>query len=172
MESYRVGLTTPMELTALKRELAEAAELKSIAKENRIFALKIVLKVFIFIIALSALLFLLMISLAKRDGVSPRVFGYSISNIKNDRMSPSLPSGSFVIARSTKAAKAGDAVIYTNAAGTRFAGRIAQKLQSQDGKSEYTARFDNSELFPDTVTLNGDKIESVILIRIPILKIK
>ncbi len=174
MEPSRAGLTAPAELAAMKRELSEAAELKNIAKEKRIFALKILLKVFLFIISISALLFLLLLSLAKRDGSSPALFGFSLSQIKNDHMSPSIPSGSVVVAQrkiNGFSVKEGDVVIYTSAAGMRSAARITRKSQSSVGGEEYTAGFDNSLSFPDPVTFSGDRIDSVIIFKIPLLEL-
>lgn len=174
MEPSRVGLTTPTELAAMKKELTEASELKSITREKRVFVLKIIMKALFCIVLITSLLFLMMISLAKKDGSSPSLLGFSLCQIKNDRMSASLPSGSFVLTQNIKnefSLNEGDTVIYTSTAGTLSVARIVQKYQDSGGAAKYTAKFDNSKTFPELVTLDRESIRSVFIFKVPYIQL-
>lgn len=174
MDPSRTGLTTESELYAMKKELEEASSPKNMAKEKRIFALLLLIKIILYIAAVLLAVFLLLLASVKPSGSSPFFFGLGFSSLNNDRMSPSYSSGNLVFVRkpaSPSSIKEGVIVLYTNDAGVRSAAQITHVVELIGGGAEYNARFENQLSFPDPVNLSYDKIDSIIIFKIPYIKL-
>lgn len=171
MEQVRKGLTTPEQLEAMKRELAEATDPVKVARLRRKRSLKRVGDAFFILLILCLVFVLYQVISVKRAGKTPSLYGYYLFSIETESMSPTLPVGSvFMAHRPSEAStlKVGTIVTFKNLKGERVTHRIVQVNRDLDGNVSYRTKGDNPINSIDKDDLTPDRVEAVFVFKVPL----
>jgi signal peptidase len=98
---------------------------------------------------------------SKRDGGIPSVFGYSVFRVETGSMVPTLPIGSYIIAKSAESPEllpVGTIVTFRFLSGTVVTHRIMEVIAEPDGKVRYRTKGDNPINDPDPELLTPDRV--------------
>jgi signal peptidase I len=174
MEPSRTGLTTPEQLEAMKKELAEAESPKNIARAKIAFALIILFKLMLFILFIIIVFTSFQMLALKADGKSPVIFGYSLNLVKTESMYPAFPTGSVVLTRKAEDSaylSAGDVVIVKGRGDEQITSRILLVSKGDKNSIQYLAKGDNTDKSFTSYSFTPNMIESVIIFKIPFLRL-
>ncbi len=172
MEEPRRGLTTPEQLEAMKKELEKASDPKRLARLRKKRILK---NIGGFVLALLIILLVSVtaqIMIAKSTGRVRSLFGFYLYSLRTDAMSPSLPRGSVILSRSPEYLPPlgpGAVVTFYDSEGGISTLRISEASGYSDEKRTYRVNADNPETGSVSETLSPDRIEAVLIIKIPLV---
>ncbi len=173
MDEPRRGLTTPEQLEAMKRELAEASDPRRLARLRKKRILK---KIGVFILALLFICLAavaIQIMIAKSYGRVKGLFGFYIYSVQTDAMAPALPSGSVILSRSplySPQVGPGAIVTFFDSNGERLTLRVTESVENPDGKTVYYVNGDNPQGMRLSEAIAPERIEAVFIRKIPFIR--
>jgi len=176
-----VTYTTQEEIDALREEIRIAkTKRKYIARKSAV-AVKPKKKLLRFFSVAKTVFFILLVTflctilvsvlIAKNSGNSPNVFGYQIYVFKTGSMSPTFPVGTAIVTKIPKNPEkldVGTIVTFVDD-GAVITHRIIE-MKKENGEVFYRTKGDNPDNSPDLNLLTPDRVKSVFVMKIPLIK--
>ncbi|HPE95852.1 MAG TPA: signal peptidase I [Bacillota bacterium] len=165
--------TTNEEITQLREELAEARTDEYKVRQRNARTKRIVLTV-MYVFVITVLLGILsQLIYAKRTGEAPSLFGVFMYRIETASMDPTLPVGSVIVSKepsNPEALSVGTVVTFISTDGERITHRIVQVIPAggENTTVTYRTQGDNPQNSIDVEILTPDRIEAVLLFKVPL----
>jgi signal peptidase I len=98
---------------------------------------------------------------SKRNGGIPSILGYSVLRVETGSMVPTLPIGSYIIAKAPKSPESlpvGTITTFRFINGTVVTHRVIEVIEEPDGTVRYRTKGDNPINDPDPELLTPDRV--------------
>ncbi|MGI6239577.1 MAG: signal peptidase I [Christensenellales bacterium] len=150
-----------------KARRAMHRQVKTLTPMQRLFRIGFNLIFWVLVAGLIALMFTAFQT--KRETGIPSVFGFSVFRVETGSMVPTLPIGSFIVARAVPdpgAIEVGTIVTYRTGEGTVVTHRIIEVVEMEGGGAAYRTKGDNPINSPDMELLTPERVIGAYVLKI------